>query len=118
MMSVLYHPSKANVVTDALSRITMGSVSHLNEAKKDLATKVHKLARLGVRLESAPDGSVVVHHNSKLPLVVEVKSKQQLDLALMEFKESVLGKMNNLFSQGGMVFLGIKEDCVCLMVMI
>ena len=32
-MSVLYHPGKANVVADALSRMTMGSVSHLDEAK-------------------------------------------------------------------------------------
>ena len=29
-MSVLYHPDKANVVADALSRMTMGSVSHLD----------------------------------------------------------------------------------------
>ena len=28
-MSVLYHPDKANVVTDALSRMTMVSVSHV-----------------------------------------------------------------------------------------
>ena len=52
-MSVLYHPGKANVVMDALSRITMGSVSHLDEDKKDLAKEVHRLARLGVTLESS-----------------------------------------------------------------
>ena len=44
-MSVLYHPNKGNVVADALSRITMGSVSHLDEAKKDLAREGHRLAR-------------------------------------------------------------------------
>ena len=63
-MSVLYHPDKANVVAEALSRMTMGSVSHLIEAKKDLAREVDKLARLGVRLESSFDGGVIVHHNS------------------------------------------------------
>ena len=47
-----------------------------------------------MRLESAPDGCVVVHHNSESSLVVEVKSNQHLDLALMELNESVLGKMN------------------------
>ena len=49
-MSVLYHHGKANVVADALSRMSMGSVSHLNKAKKYLVKDVHRLARLGVRL--------------------------------------------------------------------
>ena len=56
-----------------------------------------------MRLESSPDGGGLVHHNSKSSLVVEVKSKQHLDLALMELKESVLGKLNESLSLGGMV---------------
>ena len=44
-MSVLYHPDKANVVTYSLSRMTMGSVSHLDGAKNDLARKVHRLTK-------------------------------------------------------------------------
>ena len=80
-MSVLYHPDKANVVADARSRMTMGSVSHLDEDKKDLAREVHRLARLGVRFESSPDGGAIVHHNFESYLVVEVNSKQHLDLA-------------------------------------
>ena len=35
-MSVIDHPCKANVVANALSHMTMGSVSHVEEAKKDL----------------------------------------------------------------------------------
>ena len=50
-ISVLYHPTKSNVVADALSCMTMGSVSHIDEDKKDLVNDVHRLARLGVRLE-------------------------------------------------------------------
>ena len=46
-MNVLYHPGKANMVADALSGMTMGSVSHVDEAKKDLAKEVHRLSRLG-----------------------------------------------------------------------
>ena len=33
-ISVLYHPSKANVVEDTLSRLSMGSVSHVENDKK------------------------------------------------------------------------------------
>ena len=62
-MSVLYHPEKANVFVDALSCMTMGSVSHLDEAKKDLAREVHRFARMGVRLEISPDGGAIAHHN-------------------------------------------------------
>ena len=46
-MSVLYHPGKANVVAKSLNRMTMGSVSHIDKAMKDLVRDVHRLARLG-----------------------------------------------------------------------
>ena len=71
-MSVLYHPCKANVVADTLSRMTMGSVSHINEAKKDLVKAVHRLAMSGVRLEGSSDGGCIVHNNYDSSLVVEV----------------------------------------------
>ena len=103
-MSILYHPCKANVVVDALSRLTMGTVSHLDEAKKDLARDVRRLARLGVRMQSSLDGGSIVLHNFDSSLVVEVKSKQHLDLDLMKLKESVFGKLNESFSLGGMVY--------------
>ena len=48
-MTILYHPDKVNVVVDALSHMTMGSVFHV-EAKKYLVKDVHRLARLRVRL--------------------------------------------------------------------
>ena len=46
-MSVLYPPEKANVVADSLSHIIMNSLSNVDEAKKDLAREVYRLARLG-----------------------------------------------------------------------
>ena len=64
-ISVLYHPDKANVVVDALSRMTMGNVSHMEEYKKYLVKDVHRLPRLGVQLEDSPNGSFMVHHNSE-----------------------------------------------------
>ena len=45
--------------------MTMGSISHVDEAKKDLAREVHILSRLGVRLESSPDGGAILYHNSE-----------------------------------------------------
>ena len=55
--------------------MTMGSVSHVEESKKDLVKDVYWLAYLNVRVEDSPNGGFMVHHNSELSLVVEVKSK-------------------------------------------
>ena len=62
-MSVLYQPDKANVVADALRHMTIGSVCHEEEAKKDLVKDVHRLARFGLRFEYSPNGGFMVYHN-------------------------------------------------------
>ena len=36
-MSILYHPSKANVVFDSLSMLFMGRTIHVEEEKRELA---------------------------------------------------------------------------------
>ena len=43
-MSILYHPSKNNVVVDALSKLSTGSTSHVEEGKRELAKDVRTLA--------------------------------------------------------------------------
>ena len=93
-MSVLYHPGKANVVADALIRVSMSSVTHVVDDKKELVKEVHRLAHLGVRLEDSPKGGFVVRHNSESSLVVWVKSKKHLDPLLMELKETILSKVH------------------------
>ena len=55
-MNVHYHPCKANIVTDALSRLSMGSIAHVEVEKKELAKDVHRLARLGLRLVDTTSG--------------------------------------------------------------
>ena len=47
-MSVHYSLGKDNAVVDALSRMNMGSVSHLKGAKKDLMKDVQRLAHSDV----------------------------------------------------------------------
>ncbi|KAH0636415.1 hypothetical protein KY290_036860 [Solanum tuberosum] len=49
-MSILYHQGKANVVADALSMLSMGSTTYVEEEKKELAKEVHRLARLGANV--------------------------------------------------------------------
>ena len=108
-ISVFYHPRKTNIIVHAQSCMIMGSVSHLYEAKKNLEMEVHRFARFVVRLESSPDGGAIVHQNSKSSLVIEGKSKQHLHHALMDLKESVIGKFNESFSLGGGSFKVPRE---------
>ena len=72
-MSDLYHPGKDNIVVDALSRMTMGSVAHVEDKKKELVRDVHRFAHLGVQLVDSSKGGFTVHHSPKLSLVVDVK---------------------------------------------
>ena len=64
-ISVLYHPGKTNVVADAPSRMTMGSVYLMEEPKKDQVNDIYRFARLGVRFEDSPNSGFMVHHNSE-----------------------------------------------------
>ena len=98
-MSVHYHPGKANVVADALIKLSMGSLSHFDDEKKEMVKPVHQLARLGVRVVDTPSCSVSINSSSESSFFVDVKSKQHLNWLLMEMKDLVLSKMNESFSQ-------------------
>ncbi|XP_069145887.1 uncharacterized protein [Solanum lycopersicum] len=98
-MSVYYHPCKANVVADDLSRLSMGSVAHVEDEMKDLVNDVQRLARLGVCIMSISDNSVTVHNGAELSLVVEVKEKQDNDPIMLEVKGAIHNQRVEVFSQ-------------------
>lgn len=100
-MNMLYHLGKANVAADALSRSSTGSVTHVENDKKELVRKVHRLVRLSVRLLDSVEGNVWVQSNSEFSLVLEVKEKQDIDSCLVELKGSVKDQKVDVFSQGG-----------------
>ena len=68
-MSILYHPGKSNVVVDALSRLSMGSTSHLEEENTELANDVDRLACLGVQLMDSTKGGILVENGDESSLV-------------------------------------------------
>ncbi|MUG03566.1 hypothetical protein ECC01_21510 [Bacillus tequilensis] len=114
-MSVHYHPGKANVVADALSRLSMGSVAHVEDERKEIVKDVHKLAHLGVCLMSTSNSGVTVQNGAESSLVVEVKEKQDSDPILLELKGAVHNQRVEVFSQGEMVYFATRVDCVFLM---
>ncbi|KAH0746323.1 hypothetical protein KY285_007980 [Solanum tuberosum] len=100
-MSVHYHPGKANVVADALSRVSMGSLAHVDIGNREMAREVHRLARLGVRLEEVGNGGVVVVDGARSSLVDEVIAKQDHDSSLLELKALVKEGKVEVFSEAG-----------------
>ena len=111
-MSVHYHSGKANVVVDALSRLSMGSVAHVEEKRKELVKDIHRLARLGVLPMSISNSGVTVQNGAKSSLVVEVKEKQECDPILLELKGAVNNQRVEVFSQGEMVYFVTRVGCV------
>ncbi|KAH0637918.1 hypothetical protein KY289_037833 [Solanum tuberosum] len=57
-LSIFYHPGKANVVADSLSRLSIGSTTNMEEENRELAKDVHRLARLGgIQISDVTDGT-------------------------------------------------------------
>ena len=67
-MSVHYPPGKPYVIGNAFSILSMGSVSHVEEERKELVKDVHKLYLLGVLLMSISDSRVIVQIGQHLLL--------------------------------------------------
>ncbi|WMV14189.1 hypothetical protein MTR67_007574 [Solanum verrucosum] len=114
-MGVLYHPGKANVVADALSRLSIGSVAHIEEDKKELVQDVHGLARFGVQLVDSTKGGVMVHNGSESSFVMDVKTKQGLDPILVELEEMVAYELdlpNELASVHPVFHVSMLKKCV------
>ncbi|WMV18680.1 hypothetical protein MTR67_012065, partial [Solanum verrucosum] len=85
-INVFYYLGKANVVADALSRLSMGSVAPVEGENKELAKYIHRLAHLGVCLTDTSDDAVIVQNGSESLLVAEVKEKQDSDPILLQLK--------------------------------
>ena len=76
----------------------MGSVSHIDNEKKELIKEVHQLERLGVWLVKTPSVGVSVYWRVESSFVIDVKDKHHLNPVLVELKESVLSKFYESFS--------------------
>lgn len=59
-ISLHYHLGKANMVVDALSRLSMGSLSHVDEEKQGLVKYIHHLANLRVCLLDSENGGMIM----------------------------------------------------------
>ena len=86
---ILYHPGKANVVADALSRKSMGSLSHIAEQKKKIVKEVHNLLNEGCSLELPNSQPMIAQFRVKLNLLDQIKAAQNVDPEMKELKKKI-----------------------------
>ncbi|XP_075096286.1 uncharacterized protein LOC142174397 [Nicotiana tabacum] len=98
-VDILYHPGKANVVADALSRKSMGSLNHVEAGKFEMTKEIYRLANLSVRLHDTGDQGVVVQNIAGSSLVAEVEMRQFEDPELVKIKDSIPFQKKQLFEQ-------------------
>lgn len=70
-MHIVYHLGKANVIVDALRKLSMECTSHVQEGKRELDNDVHTLERQGVRLMDSKKGGIAVTNGVKSSLLSE-----------------------------------------------
>ncbi|KAJ8763851.1 hypothetical protein K2173_003633 [Erythroxylum novogranatense] len=73
---ILYHPSKANVMVDALSRKSMGSLYHIPMQKKELVKDLTGLFNMGLHLEVSDSQVLLAQFQMKPNLIDEIKTAQ------------------------------------------
>ena len=91
-ITILYHPRKANVVADALSRraVSMGSLAHLQVSRRPLSREVQTLANDFMRLEVNEKGGVFASVEAKSSFLDKIKGKQFDDEKLSQIRDTVL----------------------------
>ena len=89
--SILYHPGKANVVADALSRkaVSMGSLAFIPVSQRPLALDIQSLANSMVRLDSSDPGRVIACVGARSTLLEQIQSRQFEDSGLRSIRYQV-----------------------------
>ena len=87
--TIQYHPGKANVVADALSRKSSGSLAHISTEKRQLIRGLYELYDQGLRLEVLESGALLAHFRVKSVLMDRIKTAQCRDPQLMKIMDEV-----------------------------
>ena len=84
-ITILYHPGKANVVADALSRKarSMGSLAYLQVSRRPLAREIQTLANDFMRLEVNDKGGLLACMEARSSFLDKIKGKQFNDEKLI-----------------------------------
>ena len=76
--SVLYHPGKANVVADALSRKLAYSLAHISTERRPIIKELHELIDQGLQLKVTKK-CILSQFRVRLVYLDRVKAAQRRD---------------------------------------
>nr|XP_016454348.1 PREDICTED: uncharacterized protein LOC107778573 [Nicotiana tabacum] len=88
--SILYHPGKANVVVDALSKKSMESLAYIAPPKKLLARDIQRLEDTGIRFSIRNLEALLACAQAKTLLVERIKATQYKDERLCKYRDEAL----------------------------
>ena len=108
--TIEYHPGKANVVADALSRRPMSSLSHLRAVH---LPRLIELRSLGVRLELTDSGALLATFHVRPVLIERIRELQIQDPQIVKLRGEVeYGQRGDLsLREDGTVVMG-QRLCV------
>ena len=86
---ILYHPGKANVVADALSRKSSGSLAHISSERRPLIQELHQLVDQGLMMKTSRTGGLLAQFQIRSVLRNRIKTAQSRDPILAELQENV-----------------------------
>ena len=84
-----YHPGRENVVADALSRKSSGSLAHIQEVERHLIKKLHELVDERVRFNLSKARVMIAYFQVKLDLFDKIKPAQKKDDSLLRIINEV-----------------------------
>ena len=93
--TIEYHPGKANVVANSLSKKPTGSISHL---KAVYLPRLVELRYLGVRLELTDTGALLATFHVRPVLIDRIRELQTQDPTVINLKREADSGMLNGFS--------------------
>eukprot|EP00257_Ricinus_communis_P020970 XP_015580345.1 uncharacterized protein LOC107261992 [Ricinus communis] len=101
---------KVNVVTDVLSRKSVGSLAHISAEKRSLAKELHELYDQGLQIEILESGVLLAHFRIRSVLVDRIRMAQNRDLRLQKILEDVQqGRANNfVINDNGTLLMGSR----------
>ena len=71
---ILYHPGKANVIANALSRKSLGSLAHISIEKRPLIQELHKLVDQGLMMKISISGGLLAQFRVRSVLRDRIKA--------------------------------------------
>ena len=76
--SIIYHPGKANVVVDALSRKSAGSLAHISIERRPITKELHELIEQELQLKVTKK-CLLAQFRVRLVYLDRVKAVQRRD---------------------------------------